>query len=87
MVTEHRTVTMMQLRNNTVAYYNTVSRVVQNAYHMYNALIVSILKELRQHIMVVIDQARINGVGNRPMLFNLIMSECTLDTPATVMRL
>ena len=37
--------------------------------------------------MVDNDQARINGTGNGPLLFKLIMSECSIDTPATVMRL
>ena len=48
---------------------------------------VSITKELCQRIMVDIDSARVNGVGNGPMLFKLIVSECSIDTPATMMRL
>ena len=63
------------------------TRVAQNAYHMYKALMCSITKELRQKIMVDIDQARVMGCGNGQLLFKLIMSECSIDTPETIMRL
>jgi len=46
-----------------------------------------ISKEVRQRIMVDIDQARVNGVSNGPMLFKLILLECFIDISVTVMRL
>ena len=87
LATEHGTVNTMQLRNNIMAYINNVSQVSQNTYHMYKTLMVYISKEFRQQIMVDIDQAWINGIGNGPMIFKLIMLECTIDTPSTVIRL
>jgi len=47
----------------------------------------SISKELRQRIMVDIDQARVMGCGNGPLMFKMIMSEYSIDIPATIMRL
>ena len=54
---------------------------------MYKTLMVYISKEFRQQIMVDIDQEWISGIGNGPMIFKLIMLECTIDTPSTVIRL
>ena len=47
----------------------------------------SITPELHKRILVDINQAKINGFGNGTMLFKLIMSECTIDTPSIILRL
>lgn len=86
-VTEYSQVSLDQVRNHALTYVRTPKRVAQNSYHMYNALMASITPELHKRILVDIEKARINGVGNGTMLFKLIMSECTIDTPATVLRL
>ena len=88
LVLEHGSVTLNNLMNQALNYTNTANRVAQNTYHMYKALMLSITKELRQRIIMIDnDSARVNGVGNGPMLFKIIVTECSIDTPATIMRL
>ena len=86
-IAEYGRVTLADIRAHALTYVNTQTRVAQNAYHMYEAIMASITPELHKRILVDIDDAKITGTGNGPLLFKLIMSECTIDTPATIMRL
>ena len=87
LVIEHGSLKFQQLRAHDMNYIYTSHRVAQNAYHMYEALLVSITKELRQRIIIDIDKAKINDVLNGPLFYKLIMFTCCIDTPGTVMRL
>lgn len=86
-IMEYGRVTMANIRNHALNYVGTPMRVSQNLYHMYEALMASITLELHKRILVDLDQAKINNVGNRTMLFKLILSECTINTPAIIIRI
>ena len=86
-ISEYGRVTMTNFCNHTLNYVGTPTRVAQNLYHMYNALMSSIAPELHKRILVDIDQAKINNVRNVTMFFKLILSECTINTLAIIIRL
>ena len=86
-VEEFARVTMEDVRAVAVTYANTQTRAAQNAYHMYETLAQSITAEMYQKIVIDLPLCKINGTGNGPLLFKLIMSECTIDTPSTIIRM
>ena len=86
-VAKYGRVTLADLRAHAITYVDTLTRIAQNAYHMYEAIMASITPELHKRILVDIDKAKINGTGNGPMFFKLIISKCTINTPAMIMQL
>ena len=87
LVLEYGSVTLQGLMTQALNCVSIVTRVSQNTYHMKEALMISITRELRQRIIIDIDKARVNDIGNVSMMCKLIMLECLIDTPATMMRL
>lgn len=45
------------------------------------------MPKVHKQLIVELNQAKIMGVGNGPLLFKLIMQEFIIDTPATVIKL
>ena len=86
-VADYTRVTLADMRKYTMLYVNTPTRIAKNSYHMYEVIMISITPERHKGSCWTIDDAKINGTGNGPILFKLIMSECTINTPATIMRL
>ena len=84
---EHGSATMEEVKLHQQVFATMHTREAQNAFHMYEAISASLTREVHTQLAVDLHQAKINGIGNGPFLFKLLMQEFTIDTPATTIKL
>lgn len=70
--------------NHAQTYYSQNTRKAQNAYNMYLCIKKSLTDEVIAKIAVESEKYVINGIGNGPLLFKVIISLAAIDTRATV---
>ena len=67
-----------------MTYASTQNCMAQNIYHIYKTLTQSITAEMYQKIVLDVPLCKISKIGNGPLLFKLIMSECMINTSSII---
>ena len=65
-------------------YYATSTRQAQNAYCIYKALINLLTAPEYEHLIGYLDQVKVKGIKNGPILFKLIICKSTIETRSIV---